>query len=377
MPKEEVESSGTDVDWSKSIRSLLKSSDVRDVKKLRKMVLLSLQMEESDKASKKTFKRTIQQLEEEGVLSLEADGSIKMTEKKRKRDKAEKKSKKKKKQKKESEDADEDEDESKQTSWEDTPEADSQDAALEGSGGGDKSKSKNTPCKGNPQGITRLFLGNLPFTVDESSLGAFLPGEVTHIKWITDKETGKFYGSAFIEMNNSISASEAVAMTGQKLIGRPLKVNLAPAREGDVWPPVKKVVSGGGQAGGSGVKAMSAKPDDCFKLFIGNLSYDIDDEGIKKFFESVDAEVKAVRWLHHKESGDFKGWYVFCACRNDLFARLTLTWVILSSTVDMLSFGKQKNARKPQHLMERVFLADLFASIGLIKDSLDLHKQPI
>merc|ERR1712176_390208 len=171
---------------------------------------------------------------------------------------------------------------------------------------------KNAPCKGNPQGVTRLFLGNLPFSVDESSLNAFLPGEVTHIKWITDKETGKFYGSAFIEMENSTSAADAVAMTGSKLIGRPIKINFAPAKEGDTWPPEKKIMKGGrsggsGQAGGAGVKAMGAKPDKCLKLFVGNVSYDIDDEAITKFFANVNAEVKAVRWLHHKDSGDFKG----------------------------------------------------------------------
>jgi nucleolin len=312
MPSEPDTTDGS-IDWGKSIRSVLKSSDVRDVKKLRKNVLLSLQLDDSDKSAKKQFKRTIQQLEEEGILSLDADGSITVKEKKRKRDK-EKKSKKKKKQKKESkasEDNDDDADEkdgddqelSKDKSQEedDTPEEPSKNQSSA------NSKSKNNPCKGNPTGVTRLFLGNLPFTVDESSLGAFLPGEVTHIKWITDKETGKFYGSAFIEMDNSVSAADAVAMAGEKLIGRPVKINFAPAREGDAWPPVKKVVSGGGQAGGSGVKAMSAKPDDCVKLFIGNLSYEIDDEGITKFFANVEAEVKAVRWLHHKDTGDFKG----------------------------------------------------------------------
>jgi hypothetical protein len=30
---------------------------------------------------------------------------------------------------------------------------------------------------------------------------------------------------------------------------------------------------GGGQAGGSGIKAMSAKPENCAKLFIGNVSH--------------------------------------------------------------------------------------------------------
>lgn len=171
---------------------------------------------------------------------------------------------------------------------------------------------KNAPCKGNPQGCTRLFLGNLPFTVDEDTIGSFLKDKVTHIKWITDKETGKFYGSAFVEMEDSLSAADAVAMAGQPLIGRPIKINFAPSREGEVWPPEKKVITGGattgGQAGGMGVKAMGEKPADCKKLFIGNLSYDIDDETITKFFANVEAEVKAVRWLHHKDSGDFKGW---------------------------------------------------------------------
>ncbi len=319
MPSEP--SSKTDgINWNKAIRSVLQSSDSTEVKKLRKIVLLSLQLDESDKSAKKQFKRTIQHLEEEGVLSLDADGTITLKEKKRKRDK-EKKSKKEKKHKKEdiatttdeNEDGDNEEtvnigDLPKQSPEEGVNDEDS--SANNANKSSNIAKSKNKPCKGNPQGVTRLFLGNLPFSIDESSLGAFLPGNITHIKWITDKETGKFYGSAFIEMDNSLSAAEAVALSGEKLIGRAVKINFAPAREGDVWPPVKKVVSGGGQAGGQGVKAMSAKPDGCIKLFIGNLSYDIDDEGITKFFANVEAEVKAVRWLHHKESGDFKGWYV-------------------------------------------------------------------
>lgn len=314
-PSDVMDDSGTD--WSKAIRSILQSSDTREVKKLRKSVLLSLQLDESDKAAKKQFKRTIQQLEEEGVLDLAADGKITLKEKEKKKRKREKeKEKKSKKEKKRKEDkttekGDDDKTESlvENSSQNDAREEDGTSTA--GENGEDPSNTntegKNKPCKGNPEGVTRLFVGNLPFSIDESSLGAFLPGKITHIKWITDKETGKFYGSAFIEMDNSVSAADAVAMSGEKLIGRPVKINFAPSREGDVWPPVKKVVSGGGQAGGQGVKAMSAKPDGCVKLFIGNLSYDIDDEGITKFFANVDAEVKAVRWLHHKESGDFKG----------------------------------------------------------------------
>jgi len=52
---------------------------------------------------------------------------------------------------------------------------------------------------------------------------------------------------------------------------------------------------------------MSEKPSNCSKLFIGNLSYDIDDDAVTKFFANVDAEVKTVRFLHHIDTGDFKG----------------------------------------------------------------------
>jgi nucleolin len=312
----EPEEGDDSVDWGKAIRSVLKSSDVRQVKKLRKIVFLSLQMDDSDKSAKKDFKRAIQELEGEGALSLDSEGVVTVKEKKRKEEKKEKKdkkSKKKKKSKKESDDDDDDDDDENkedavEKDEEEQGENDDQENQEEEPTEKAANPKKNKPCKGNPQGVTRLFIGNLPFTVDESSLNAFLPGEVTHIKWITDKETGKFYGSAFIEMDNSRSAAEAVAMAGQKLIGRDIKLNFAPAREGDIWPPVKKVVSGGGQAGGSGIKAMSPKPENCHKLFIGNLSYDIDDEVITKFFANVEAEVKAVRWLHHQETGDFKGW---------------------------------------------------------------------
>jgi nucleolin len=281
--------------WKDAILSILEGTgssadEPLQVKKLRKQVLLSLQLDTDDKLSKKAFKQAVQALEQQKCVKLDSEGNIKLSKKRKRDSKEEKKLAKKKKPDEQNHDA----------SVVDT--AQQQPTVNE-------SSEKNAPCKGNPQGCTRLFLGNLPFAVDEASLEAFIPG-VTHIKWITDKETGKFYGSAFVEMGSSISAADAVAKAGSQLMGRPIKINFAPARPGDIWPPEKKIVSGNsssGQAGGTGIKAMSSKPENCTKLFIGNLSYEIDDEGITKFFGNVDAQVKAIRWLHHKDTGDFKG----------------------------------------------------------------------
>lgn len=306
------------------------SSSSSNVKSLRNVILLQLQMDKDDKTAKKSYKKAVKALEAEQKITLDSDGLMtllggdksedveKSSKKKKKKDKKDKKKKKDKKRDKPEEenneeeemdsktkkrkmneddhnnDQDEDEDETTTNNQEDKPDA-----------------NKNKPCKGNPLGCTRLFLGNLPFAVDETSLNEFVsPAIITHIKWITDKETGKFYGSSFVEMKTAHDGAIAVTQkNGNKLMGRPIKINYAPAREGDVWPPKSKEITGnGGQAGGAGVKAMSEKPEGCVKLFMGNLSFDIDDDTIVKFFANVDAEVKAVRWLSHKDTGDFKGW---------------------------------------------------------------------
>jgi len=285
----------------------LRTSKSMNVKSLRKQILLQVQTDTKDKSAKKKFKRAVQVLEEEGKLMLNKDGLVTFRESKK-----EKKSKKEiKKAKKKRKNDHVEETETKKQKIDEECENTETEVGTESQNTSEiDSSEKNKPCPGNPSGYTRLFLGNLPFAVDEDSLRTFLdPGFMTHVKWITDKETGKFYGSAFIEMSSSKCGAIAVKdKNGEKLMGRPIRINFAPARDGDVWPPKSKEVTGnGGQAGGTGVKAMSEKPDGCVKLFVGNLSFDIDDDTIVKFFANVDAEVKAVRWLHHRDSGDFKG----------------------------------------------------------------------
>jgi nucleolin len=310
------------------------------------MILVARQLDNDDKSAKKTFKITVQELQAENLLHVAADGqvtlvkTIKQKKKKRKQKededgngmtkesnkKAKKKIEKESKTKKEKKEKREKTTETARDTNDAHPQKD--DEGVGSNDDDDDAAVTAAVVKDNPSGITRLFVGNLPFKVDETSLGEFFPG-LTHIKWITDMETGRFYGSAFIEMKNSKAAVAAVAKSGQELLGRPIKVNFAPPRPGDVWPPTQKTIKGNGPdangdettnatkkkkqatAGGVGVAAMGEKPVDCHKLFVGNLSYEIDDDVITKFFATVEAEVKAIRWIHHKETGFFKGVYVF------------------------------------------------------------------
>lgn len=80
----------------------------------------------------------------------------------------------------------------------------------------------------------KLYVGNLPFEVTEESLQELFQshGEVTSAKVITDRDTGRPRGFAFVEMASSEDAQEAIkSLDGKDFQGRNLKVNLAKPRE--------------------------------------------------------------------------------------------------------------------------------------------------
>ncbi len=78
---------------------------------------------------------------------------------------------------------------------------------------------------------TRLYVGNLPFDIDESQLRAlFQEGgrQVTEVKMITDRDTGRPRGFAFVEMGSQADVQAAIsALNGREVGGRALTVNEA------------------------------------------------------------------------------------------------------------------------------------------------------
>lgn len=81
--------------------------------------------------------------------------------------------------------------------------------------------------------MTKLFVGNLPFTATEDSVRAlFAPhGTIESLALITDRETGRPRGFGFIEMDNASASRAMQALNGTDFEGRSLKVNEAQARE--------------------------------------------------------------------------------------------------------------------------------------------------
>ena len=87
---------------------------------------------------------------------------------------------------------------------------------------------------------TRLYVGNLPYTITEDDLSAALEeggGTVKDLHLVTDRETGRPKGFACAEMSSAAEAEAVIqAMNGKELDGRALTVNEArprPERGGD------------------------------------------------------------------------------------------------------------------------------------------------
>lgn len=95
--------------------------------------------------------------------------------------------------------------------------------------------------------MTNIYVGNCPFDVTEEQLRDLFTayGEVDSVNIITDRDTGRPRGFAFVEMSDSSAADAAIkGVNGTELGGRDLKVNEArPKRDRD---------SGGGGGRGRG-----------------------------------------------------------------------------------------------------------------------------
>jgi RNA recognition motif-containing protein len=90
----------------------------------------------------------------------------------------------------------------------------------------------------------KLYVGNLPFSATEEDLRQVFAqhGEVRSVSVITDRETGRPRGFAFVEMENGAAA--IAALNGTDFGGRALTVNEARDRGTGG--------SGGGGGGGGG-----------------------------------------------------------------------------------------------------------------------------
>jgi len=89
----------------------------------------------------------------------------------------------------------------------------------------------------------KVYVGNLSFSATEDQVRDLFSeyGEIQSIAMINDRDTGRFRGFAFVEMEDSAANAAIKALNGKEVDGRELSVNEARPREER---------SGGGSFGG-------------------------------------------------------------------------------------------------------------------------------
>ena len=95
--------------------------------------------------------------------------------------------------------------------------------------------------------MKNLYVGKLPHSTTESELRSAFEahGAVDKVSIVTDRETGRARGFAFVEMTNASEADKAIAaLNGTDLGGRTLTINEA--------KPKSDRPKGGGQRFGGG-----------------------------------------------------------------------------------------------------------------------------
>jgi len=80
---------------------------------------------------------------------------------------------------------------------------------------------------------TNIYVGNLPFSASEDQIRQMFEtyGQVTTVKLINDRETGRPRGFGFVEMDEQGAKQAIEALNGSDFGGRTMKVNEARPRE--------------------------------------------------------------------------------------------------------------------------------------------------
>ena len=79
---------------------------------------------------------------------------------------------------------------------------------------------------------SKIYVGNLPYNTTNEELEQLFSqcGSISEVKLITDRETGRSKGFAFVTFDDAGAVAQAIQLNGNEFNGRNLKVSEAKER---------------------------------------------------------------------------------------------------------------------------------------------------
>jgi RNA recognition motif-containing protein len=156
----------------------------------------------------------------------------------------------------------------------------------------------------NDSGNYEVVVKNMPFRITEDSIEDFFKDcDVSHINILKGPD-GRPKGMGFVKFSSNQGMNKALDLDGQSLEGRNVRIEQSKGGRdngggggGGSYGGGGGSYGGGGSGGGSGSfgpKNGGEKPEGCTNIFVGNLSFGIDEDKLEEFFSKC-GRIKDVR----------------------------------------------------------------------------------
>ncbi|KAI9907901.1 hypothetical protein PsorP6_003249 [Peronosclerospora sorghi] len=152
----------------------------------------------------------------------------------------------------------------------------------------------------------KVFVAGLPLYVDDNALYEKFKsfGEMHQSKVVYDKISGCSKGFGFVTFCDYAHALDAVAQLNQtKWAKRTLNVRFLEPKNGS---SLSKNGSLAATPKGRPTKVLGPRPEGCTTIYVGNLSYDITEDILRKVFDKC-GSIRAVRFAEHIQTKEFRG----------------------------------------------------------------------
>eukprot|EP00960_Hanusia_phi_P036136 752162-Hanusia_phi.AAC.6 len=138
-----------------------------------------------------------------------------------------------------------------------------------------------------PAGCRTIFMGNLPFNVNEGDVRSFLAecGPIESLRW--GEQEGAFKGFVHVVFTHTEATDMAVEKSGSLLNGRRIKIDYGVEERRR--------------------KKEQVKPPVCRSIHVSNLHHGTSERLLRKHFEGC-GDIERVELSHDKRTGEFRGY---------------------------------------------------------------------